>query len=86
MTQNATAAKAPATRKPAATPAAPATPPVLLELTFSATKETAGTVRYDTTEECAKALGGRGTNIYIPKSMIPAGGLRPTIKVLIVEG
>lgn len=80
MTNN-TSSKAPAQR---ATKAAPATPPVLLELELSATKETPGTIRYDVTEESAKEHGGRGTNIYIPKSMIPAGGLRPNIKILIV--
>lgn len=73
----------PAQRTTAATPAEQ--PTVLLEMTLSATKETPGTIRYDVTEESAKALGGRGTNIYIPKSMIPQGGLRPTIKILIVE-
>ncbi len=60
-------------------------PKVLLELELTATKETTGTVRYDTTEEWNKAHGGRGTNIYMPKTAIPAGGLRPVIKLLICE-
>jgi hypothetical protein len=51
-----------------------AKPVLVLELT--ATKETASTVRFDTTEEWNEANGGRGTNIYIPKSAIPKiGGL-----------
>ena len=65
---------------------APANKKTVLTLEFAATKETPGTVRYDMTEESVEANGGRGTNIYLPKSMIQRvdGGLRPTIEVHVV--
>lgn len=58
----------------------------VLRLEFAATKETPGTVRYDMTEESVEANGGRGTNIYLPKSMIKQveGGLRPNIEIHVV--
>ncbi len=62
------------------TTAAPATPSLILQ--FKATKETAGTVRYDMTDESVEKNGGRGTNIYIPKTMINmVGGLAPDIEI-----
>jgi quinol monooxygenase YgiN len=43
----------------------------LLTVTLAKTKETPGTVRYDSTQEETDRIG-RAINIYIPKSALPS--------------